>query len=470
LEKNHIKKTAMKNKTQYRISIALFLIGLCLTCSHDLMSQSWEWAKQLSSKAMNAGNAIATDKSGNSYVTGSFSDTLRIDGTILVSQGFYDIFLAKINSRGELQWIRQAGGNDMDEAYGVAIGKNEEVYITGYISGDAQFSDQKVKGSTNRDFFLTKYDTSGKVLWVNLETGANEDYGTSVCVDQNGDVYATGIFHGTINTERSTLRSVGPRNTFIIKHDGSGKYLWAKTGTCTGSTEASEISVDNDGNVYVAGTFEGTAIFDKRRIISQHHKEVFLARYSTSGNLQWLKKGGSSSEESSLSSISFDPYGNIIITGTFSGTAYFDEDFLKSNGSKDIFVVKYNKQGTELWARQTGGKGNEISRSLVVDRDGNIYVAGEFNLSFIFGESQINSTGDWNVFVVKYNRGGEMIAGSQVGGIGYNKATGIAMDDKSNIYLLGYFSRKISLSDQELETQREQGAGFIAKYEGLLKQ
>lgn len=104
-------------------------------------SQSWEWAKKIYSKAPTAGYAVETDINGNSYVTGSFSDTLHIDGKFLISNGFYDIFLAKFNNKGNLEWVKQAGGADMDEAYGIADDKKGNVYITGYISGEADFSE-----------------------------------------------------------------------------------------------------------------------------------------------------------------------------------------------------------------------------------------------------------------------------------------------------------------------------------------
>lgn len=132
--------------------------------------------------------------------------------------------------------------------------------------------------------------------------------------------------------------------------------MWARTGVSSGSSEVSEINVDNNGNVFVAGTFEGTAEFDKKFIISENHKEVFLAKYSSQGIIQWLKKGGSTTDGTTLSAIATDSVGNIFITGSFSGTAYFGKNQLKSKGSKDIFVVKFSNQGEEIWAVQTGEK------------------------------------------------------------------------------------------------------------------
>jgi hypothetical protein len=458
----------MKKKNKYRFVVAFCFFNLCLFSICQAGTQSWEWAKKMYSKSPSAGMAIATDAIGNSYVTGSFSDTLHIDGTVLKSKGSYDIFLAKFDRTGELIWVKQAGGIDMDEAYGIAGDNEGNVYITGYISGKAEFSQHLVNGSSSRDFFLTKYDSEGNVLWINLEAGVNEDYGKSVCVDNNGDVYATGIFHGTIKTEKATLKSKSSKNTFIIKHDRNGNFLWAKTGASSGSSEASEINVDSNGNVFVAGTFQGVAEFDKKVIVSLNHKEVFLVKYSPQGEIQWLKKGGASSDENTLSAVATDSIGNIVITGSFSGTAFFGNKQLKSNGANDLFIVKYDNDGEVVWATQAGGKGDEIARSLEVDKSGNIFIAGEFNFSFSFGKSDIQNIGDWDVFVLKYSREGEMVYGSHVGGTGFNKATGISVDNLSDIYIIGYFSQKASFGNLALEANRKDGSGFIAKYHDLL--
>jgi hypothetical protein len=457
----------MKTQQRIKTAMALSMIIFCMLLNMTASATSWEWAEKMYSKATSAANAIATDDTGNSYVTGSFTDTLHIDGKYITAKGSYDVFLAKFDNRGKLLWIRQAGGIDMDEAYSVSIDREGYIYITGYISGLVEFSQNIVAGAATRDFFLTKYDSDGNVIWINLEAGENEDFGKSVCTDRNGDVYVTGVFHGTIKTERTSLKSKSAKNTFIIKHDRDGNFLWSKTGVSTGSNEPSEINVDKDGNVYLAGTFRGTAEFDKKIIISRNHKELYIVKYNSDGELQWLKKGGSALVDNSLTAIAADSSDNIIVTGSFSGTAFFGDIQLKSNGSKDFFLVKYNSKGDVLWALHDGGNGDENSRSLEVDRNGDIYLAGEFNHTFDIGKKKLTNIGDWDVFVLKYGKDGNFINGSQVGGTGFNRAVALALDNRFSIYLVGYISNNAFFGDKELVTNPPEGSGFIAKFLGL---
>ena len=248
----------------------------------------------------------------------------------------------------------------------------------------------------------------------------------------------------------------------------NGDLCWGRIGKGEGTSHVAEINADKSGDVFVAGTFEGKAGFDKKFIESLGTNDIFLAKYSTDGEIQWLKKGGSAVGEDKLNAVVVDSSGNILITGSFSGIAVFDQKLLKSKGSDDIFLVKYDKAGRILWATQTGGKGNEHSESMITDKQGNIFLTGNFNLSFSFGRSRINHIGDWDIFLAEYSPEGKMKGGTQVGGTGYDKGTGIAVDDSDHLYLTGYFIDKVSFGDIQVDSPGKEGCAFIAKWKGIL--
>jgi len=250
---------------------------------------------------------------------------------------------------------------------------------------------------------------------------------------------------------------------FIYKYTGRGDFCWGRTGEGEGSNQVAEINVDGSGNVYVGGTFEGKAEFDKKFITSLNTRDVFLVKYNTEGVIQWIKKGGSSTGENNLNAIALDSAGNIFITGSFAGTAWFDKKQLKSKGSDDLFLVKYSREGNVVWALQSGGKGNEHAQAMETGPDRTVFIAGNFNTSFSFGPSQINSTGDWDIFVLKYSSDGKMIRGAQIGGRGYDKAIGIALSGKGNIMVSGYFSDDIRVGKTLLMNPDEKGCSFIAE-------
>ena len=428
---------------------------------------NWEWAKTLNSRSTTVINALTADENGNSYITGEFTDSLIIGNQKLFTRGHSDIFIARIDQAGEPMWIRQCGGTESDEAYGIAVDPSGNVYVTGYISGKADFSGVILNSSLARDFFLAKYNKDGDLVWVKKQEGDNDDYGKSVCVDRNGNVYVSGVFHGKLVLGGKTVEPKGKLNVFIYKYTSTGDFLWGRTGEGEGSNQVAEINVDHSGNVYMGGTFEGKAGFDKKFIVSVGNKDVFLVKYNTDGVIQWLKRGGSAIGEDKLSSIAVDSSENIFISGSFSGTASFDKKQLKSKGSDDLFLVKYSKEGNVLWAVQSGGKGNEHSQAMELDHAGNIYIAGNFNSSFTFGSSKINSIGDWDVFVLKYAPDGKLLTGTQIGGKGYDKATGIALGRNGSLWLTGYFVHEVSFGKIILKSQDDKGAVFFALLKDL---
>ncbi len=452
----------MKTKKSKFIAIIIILFGIILFFSYSQNTKIWEWANNIVGTNKNYSYSLFTDKDGNNYVTGSFSDTLKVGNIKMISKGSYDIYLLKYDKNGNLIWAKQAGGTDSDEAYGITIDDLANIYMTGYFSGTANFSGIKLISSGDKDFFVAKYNKNGELVWVKQGGGAMEEYGNVITTDKTGNVYVSGIFKGTMNIGNSKYISKGDKDIFIIKYNNIGDIIWSTTGGGNKTDEPTSIITDKNGNCYITGDFESEAEFNNRLILSAGKRDVFLAKYTGDGTIQWLKRCGSATGDDHASSIALDNFDNIYIAGYFSGLANFGMAQLKNMGSDDIFLVKYNPNGDEIWARQTGGKGDEHARAMKLDKDGNIYVTGEFNVDFTFGENKIKNLGDWDIFVLKYNNNGDMLDGTQIGGVGYDKAYGIGLDGMSNIYITGYFSKAISIGNTNL-TSFDADDSFIAK-------
>jgi hypothetical protein len=453
----------MKTDQKYTI-IAALLLGFGFFNSHAAAQEkAWEWTKPISSNATNAGYSIVTDAIGNSFVAGSFMDTLHIAGKHLVSKGYYDIFIAAFSPRGELLWLKQAGGADADEAYGATLDNAGNVYITGYFSGTVDFSGMMINSYRTRDFFVAKYDPQGNFLWVRCGKVSKGDYANSVSTDDAGNVFISGVFHGTMYFGNSVFTSDNHKNLFIVKFNTDGDMKWFKVGGGDEKDEIHAIHADNEGDLYVTGSFEKQMIFDKMLIESSGRKDIFLAKYNSDGEIQWLRKGGSSTGDDMSSAIELDAAGNIYLAGSFSGNAYFGKVRLKSSGSEDIFLVKYNSKGDVLWAKQTGGMGNEHARALIMDGAGDVYLAGEVNFSYTFARNNIESGGDYNIFVMRFFENGDMTGNNQITGSGFKKATSLGIDKAGNVYLLGYFLQQVIVGDTQLSSNGAVGSGFIAK-------
>ncbi len=147
-----------------------------------------------------------------------------------------------------------------------------------------------------------------------------------------------------------------------------------------------DVAVDGSGNIYLTGNFQGTVTIAGQTIISAGGAtDIFIAKYSSSGTLQWLRRGGSNSLGNEYGDgIAVDGSGNVYITGVFSLTSNFNtpaanfSNELISAGNSDIFIVKYNSSGTLEWLRRGGGTSEDSAYKIAVDGSGNVYITGFF--------------------------------------------------------------------------------------------
>jgi hypothetical protein len=214
------------------------------------------WAKQTGGAGSDAAYSVAVDVSGNIYIAGDFeSSSLRFDSTKLTNAGLYDIFLAKYDSSGNELWVKSAGGTGYDYVYSIATDGTGNIYITGiFYSPTITFGSETLKNAGSSDIFLAKYDAAGNMLWVRRAGGAEWDVASSVAVDASGNSYIAGHYReSTIAFGSSSLTNAGFDDIFLAKYDTKGNVIWAKSAGGINSDQAHSVAVDASGNIYIAG-------------------------------------------------------------------------------------------------------------------------------------------------------------------------------------------------------------------------
>ena len=305
-------------------------------------SGNWLWAKQAWGIGEDVGFSIAVDAKGNSYITGVFIESANFGTTTLTSSGDYDIFVAKLDINGNWLWAKQAGGTDDDYGNGIAVDANGNSYVTGYFSESATFGTTTLTSSGDIDIFVAKLDSSGNWLWANQAGGTNCDYGHGIAVDDNGNSYIIGNFLESANFGITTLTSSGYYDIFVAKLDINGNWLWAKQAGGTSYDFGNSIAVDTNRNVYVTGFFYSSSCsFGTITLInsSSEYIDIFVAKLDINGNWLWAKQAGGTSDDCGYG-ITVDVNGNSYITGIFRGSATFGTTTLTSSGDFDIFVAK----------------------------------------------------------------------------------------------------------------------------------
>lgn len=307
-------------------------------------------------------------------------------------------------------------------------------------------------------------------LWAKSAKGESFDNATSVAVDVSGNIYVAGYFDSHhITFESIILTHNGYNDVLLVKYDTNGNVLWAKSAGGEYFDNATSVSVDNSGNVYLSGNFAshtinfGTITLKNTDTIN-NTADIFFVKYDTDGNVVWAKSAGEKFDDYATST-SVDATGNIYLTGYYQGTNFiFGFDTLNNVNwaLKDIFLVKYNANGNILWAKTFGGKEDDYVKSISVDAVGNISLAGTFDSpSIVFGSDTLMGNRYTSSFVVKYDIKGNAIWAKNPGNI---RAYATAIDASGNIYLAGGFANSIITFDSVSLTNIGDEDIFLVKY------
>lgn len=361
------------------------------------------WARQSSGTAQyNFPFDIAIDRSGNTIIIGYFNGKVIFDGITLTSSGNSDIFIVKYDPSGNVLWARQSCGADAGCAFGIATDSFDNIIITGRFGGTATFDTTKLTSAGGIDIFIAKYDVSGNVLWAKRAGGTNNDVGSSIATDSSGNSIIFGNFEDTVTFDTFILTSAGMKDLFIAKYDVSGNVLWAKQAGGTGYAHGRSIAIDRLGNIMVTGEFYDNATFGTTTLISTEgwDSDVFIVKYDSSGNVIWIKQVYGTNYDFGCD-IAMDRYNNYLITGSFQGTAIFDTVTFTTAGNIDIFIAKYSASGNLLWAKRAGGASTDYVEGIATDGLGNSIITGSFEGTTTLGTITMNSAGLSDIFIAK---------------------------------------------------------------------
>lgn len=271
-----------------------------------------------------------------------------------------------------------------------------------------------------------------------------------VDVDESGNSYAVGWFEGTATVGGSTLVSSGSHDILVVKLNAQGNFVWAKQFGGSSSDQGLGISVDQSGNSYVTGYFQDGASFGNVTLTGQG--QAFVLKLDSGGNVLWAVQAGGDSSDVGFG-VAVDTLGNSYVTGYFNLSANFEGTTLTSNGSGDVFVMKLDSSGSLVWVTQAGGTGFDQSRDIVVDSLGNSYVIGSFSDTATFGNIAITSNGFEDAFVMKLTSDGSVVWVRGGGGTGSDQGFGIAVDGLGNSYATGSFDKTATFEDRTLTSR-----------------
>ncbi|MGD9976914.1 MAG: T9SS type A sorting domain-containing protein [Bacteroidales bacterium] len=446
------------------ITIVLILFSLITS------GQNWQWVKQFTqSPNPNLSNEldiydVKLSATGNIYITGSYISNFTLSGTTYngypsSASEAQDIFLAKLDSDGNVLWVQTAGSSDVDYPETLVLDGSENVYLSGRTKGTCDFgSGYSITTSGGFDGFVAKYNSLGAIQWVKkVAYGTNNDRVTAITLGTDGNLYLAGLFKsasvtigdGTTGTNFTNADNV--QDLYLASLTSSGIFRWAKQIPITGTNEADNpifksIVCDNYNYIYVGGGLLDKATIDGADYTSTGKGDIILIKANTAdGSAEWVRKGGSTSDDQLNSVAIYDDFtyligyiqgtGTIDSTGTQQSSQFFNTG---AAGTNDIFLAKYNLDGRLLWKKTIGSTGADVGYGLNILN--NILVAtGYFSNTINFNLRTITSGGGYDAAYFVFDVESNAVSANSVSGTLEDRGQGVCLDNDYNIYLGGYF-------------------------------
>lgn len=425
-------------------------------------ASSREWTRLAGTPMDERSAGMALGDAGEIYVTGTTTGSWGQT----IADVHTDLVLAALTSDGELDWIRQVGGLEVDEGRDVAVTVAGEVVVGGFqrtpnnqqpqrgdgllvafnAQGDEQWT-RALAAATDRgawgmaldeqgilvaedvtsyapgeysagayDAVLSLYSLGGERVWSTQHGTLENDSGSAVVVGTN-TYFLVGYTSGPMDGQPV----LGGGDVFVAAHDLQGRSTWTKLFGTSSSDYAAGAVPDGVGGAYLAGTTSGSWGTPLGGV------DGFVLRMDPSGGETWVSQFGTAQSDEAYAIASVDAGGVVVTGGTRGDLA------APSAGGTDVFLTRFDESGGQVWARQFGTTAEDVAYGVTVDSSGNVAVVGGTSASLDFQQAFGNVDG----FISVFDADGTKLWTRQFGTSSEDRAIATAADD-SGFLILGY--------------------------------
>jgi len=396
---------------------------------------AWAWVRQEGGPNGEGACRVAPDGRGNVYVLGAFETLTKIGDQTLNSGPGGSCFVAKYDGDGNLLWVFSPGGAGNwslnDSAMHVDAAGN--VCVIGTFQGELDFGGHKLS-SERREISVIKLDHVGRVLWAaQADVLWVEDAGFVSALDGRGNVLLAGEFSGEVRVGPFVLNTAEDGlDTYLAKFDRDGRVVWARQSGTAEVDWPNALATDTRGNIYAAGASEPGA-----GTLEELYGTV-LSKYDSQGNELWTICAERHLGRSQSRELALDATGNVFLAGQFSGILILGEQGVtRKIGGEGSYFARIGPDGRVAWLQSLGNTESDRVVDIAVDRTGDLLVAGDFAGQGNIGSTRLDSGLARGVYLAKYDRHGTALWARQIVSPSFSQPLGLQVDVFARVYLLG---------------------------------
>ncbi|MFH1676635.1 MAG: hypothetical protein ABIC40_06375 [bacterium] len=463
------------------------------------------WVKSAGEPGGGKGYAVAALPDDSTVVTGCFSESAIFgqgepNETVLESFGEADIFIARYNTDGTLVWVKQAGGEGIDFGLANTTLSDNSVVVTGFFEKTALFGQNEpnqtmLVSADHLDIFVARYNSDGTLAWAKRAGGTGNGFPYGIATLSDDSVIVAGEFMGSTTFGEGEPNEImldgfseADSEIFIARYNSDGTLAWAKRAGGKYGQYAYSVTSLSDDSIVITGTFYNSATFgageSKETVLTAVDGyslfDIFVARYNSDGLLEWAKRAGGHAEDggNAITTLSDD---SVVVTGYFQWKAKFgageaNETVLIPEGPFDIFIARYNPDGTLAWAKSAGGTSEDRGLAVTALSDDSVVITGHIVGMVKFGSGETNETvlnplEIYDICIARYKSDGLLAWAKCAGGKPswiYNEGDAITtLSDDSTIVTGRYINSVVFGPGEPNETTLVSTAGsdiFLARF------
>lgn len=360
-----------------------------------------QWIKRIGGGLNDRLYDLAVSETGDIVLSVDVSSRATYDNIALnnLNRG---IAIIKLASDGSIIWSEV--GESAQGVSNIDFDSDGDIVVTGSYNGVLEFGAVSVTSTGDDESYVAKLDGgNGDGIWIKGMSCTSSASGLGVATDSEGNVFFSGVFQETLNFNSTTLTSAGGVDSYFGKLDSNGNLIWLKQIAGAGWNYAYALETDASGDVVVTGSFDGSTDFGGESVSSIRLEDFYVAKYaSADGSLSWVSTGGSTNGDQAKD-ISIGNNGDIYVVGYITGTTTLNGTTLETFGnSRDVFVTKLNSSGSFLEAHSGGAGESDSGYAIAIDLNGIMHITGYYrNLNATFGITEVENIAGDDVFVWK---------------------------------------------------------------------
>jgi hypothetical protein len=439
-------------------TILLFTLNLYLSAQ-----QTFQWGVKAGGEGTDVVNDIAT-VDNDIYLTGRFSGSFTSGGETVEGKAMTDIYLMKLDRKGNTVWIRSLTGDGAGNGSRVTVG-DDNIYLGGTLSGTVKQGKNEYSGE-GQALFVASWSKQGKINWLTRLPFTGNATLDVLETAPDGSLLVGGLLQGTLKADGTELLTPGDKRAYTVTLSKEGKPIGAKLSAGEGSHRLVSAAFDTKNNQYLLFSISGNFGFGSDSIVTVPNSMksgLVLQKTGESGNVAWMKTFESSGYIEGTKVLAGSG-GEITVCANYNKTLKTGDLLYTTNSQLETMLFTFNSSGGQQWVKRITSPVKSRAMDVLYTRTGNLLLSGYFRQSCSVNDEHVYSEvpgGD--LFLLQLGKAGETVWHDEPGQDAASFCKAFTLDQTGNIIFAGGFRGELALKNEKLSAAGKEDI-LVAKY------